>query len=138
MADLKAASSIHKDCNASCTDLYNVLHIAWRVYCKKACSSDGDSLEECLDECKGLCYKDPVYKQYEWSAPFDRSPGSPAYSLKCEAACKNGCTFKFSEIATNCTVESLIKSLQPPEYARQGHEAAAAPPSVPNIPSTSR
>ncbi|GKC72407.1 hypothetical protein Tco_1118290 [Tanacetum coccineum] len=50
-----------------------------RVFCKKGCNADGDTLEECLSLCDEICYKDPVLKDQQWSAYTDRSPGSASY-----------------------------------------------------------
>ncbi|XP_020221431.1 uncharacterized protein LOC109804075 isoform X3 [Cajanus cajan] len=51
-----------------------------RVFCKKGCNSDGETWEECLEECNQICYKDPVLKDQQWSAYIDRSPGAASYS----------------------------------------------------------
>ncbi|GAV77920.1 hypothetical protein CFOL_v3_21388, partial [Cephalotus follicularis] len=66
-----------------------------RVFCKKGCDSDGDTWEECLEECNEICYKDPVLKDHQWSAYIDRSPGAADYSEECFRACKAGCGYKF-------------------------------------------
>ncbi|KAK1260258.1 hypothetical protein QJS04_geneDACA001910 [Acorus gramineus] len=66
-----------------------------RVFCKKGCDCDGETWEECVEECNEICYKDPVLKDREWSAYIDRSPGADTYSLQCFHACVSGCGFKF-------------------------------------------
>nr|XP_011460678.1 PREDICTED: uncharacterized protein LOC101297706 isoform X2 [Fragaria vesca subsp. vesca] len=63
-------------CNNECTHKYSALmQIPWRVFCKKGCDADGETWEECLEECNEICYKDPVLKDQQWSACIDRSPG---------------------------------------------------------------
>ncbi|XP_024024043.1 uncharacterized protein LOC21395324, partial [Morus notabilis] len=66
-----------------------------RVFCKKGCGTDGESWEECLDECTEICYKDPVLKDQQWSAYIDRSPGADRYSEECFFSCVSGCGYKF-------------------------------------------
>ncbi|KAM7525103.1 hypothetical protein LguiA_015005 [Lonicera macranthoides] len=83
-------------CGNQCTQKYATLvQIPWRVFCKKGCNADGDTWEECLDECNEICYKDPVLKDQKWSAYIDRSPGSASYSEECFRACVSGCGYKF-------------------------------------------
>ncbi|MED6132028.1 hypothetical protein PIB30_015391 [Stylosanthes scabra] len=68
-------------CGGQCNNKYALLtQIPWRVFCKKGCDADGDTWEECLEECNQLCYKDPVLENQKWSAYIDRSPGSKSYS----------------------------------------------------------
>ncbi|XP_039016658.1 uncharacterized protein LOC120147330 [Hibiscus syriacus] len=68
-------------CGNQCTHKYAALmQIPWRVFCKKGCSADGETWEECLSECDEICYKDPVLKDQKWSAYMDRSPGATNYS----------------------------------------------------------
>ncbi|KAK8472516.1 hypothetical protein PHAVU_002G228000 [Phaseolus vulgaris] len=68
-------------CGNKCTNKYSALtKIPWRVFCKKGCNSDGESWEECLEDCNQICYKDPVLKDQQWSAYIDRSPGAVSYS----------------------------------------------------------
>ncbi|KAL8511466.1 hypothetical protein ACS0TY_018024 [Phlomoides rotata] len=68
-------------CNTQCTHKYaTLMQIPWRVFCKKGCDADGETLDECLGECDEICYKDPVLKDQQWSAYIDRSPGSATYS----------------------------------------------------------
>ncbi|KAG0472948.1 hypothetical protein HPP92_014805 [Vanilla planifolia] len=83
-------------CGSCCTKKYAaIVEIPWRIFCKKGCSADGDTWEECLESCNEICYKDPVIKDYQWSSYIDRSPGDNNYSLKCFHACASGCGFKF-------------------------------------------
>ncbi|CAA6655660.1 unnamed protein product [Spirodela intermedia] len=83
-------------CGNLCTKKYAALtQIPWRVFCKKGCDADGETWEECVGECNEICYKDPVLKDYQWSAYFDRSPGAESYSMECFHACVSGCGFKF-------------------------------------------
>ncbi|XP_059072940.1 uncharacterized protein LOC131034168 isoform X2 [Cryptomeria japonica] len=82
-------------CGNSCTHKYAALtQIPWRVFCKKGCDTDGDSLEDCLNDCNEICYKDPVIKDHQWSAYIDRSPGQDDNSEECFNACITGCSFK--------------------------------------------
>ncbi|KAG6694629.1 hypothetical protein I3842_09G058300 [Carya illinoinensis] len=79
------ASPCRNTCTNKCAKL---MQIPWRVFCKKACDTDGEMWEECkfflpdscLEECDELCYKDPVLKGRKWSAYFDRSPGAAVNS----------------------------------------------------------
>lgn len=83
-------------CGKQCTKKFAALiQIPWRVFCKKGCSTDGDTWEECVEACNEICYKDPVLKNCQWSAYLDRSPGAAAYSEECFHACVAGCGFKF-------------------------------------------
>ncbi|XP_062166912.1 uncharacterized protein LOC133873197 [Alnus glutinosa] len=54
--------------------------IRGRVFCKKGCDADGETWEECLEQCNEICYKDPVLKDRQWSAYIDCSPGASSYS----------------------------------------------------------
>nr|XP_025622015.1 uncharacterized protein LOC112714604 isoform X2 [Arachis hypogaea] len=68
-------------CGNQCTNKYAALtQIPWRVFCKKGCDSDGETWEECLEDCNQMCFKDPVLKDQQWSAYIDRSPGAASYS----------------------------------------------------------
>ncbi|XP_039166516.1 uncharacterized protein LOC104441023 isoform X1 [Eucalyptus grandis] len=68
-------------CGNHCTSKFSALtQIPWRVFCKKACDADGETWEECVEECNEMCYKDPVLKDRQWSAYIDRSPGAATYS----------------------------------------------------------
>ncbi|XP_061349408.1 uncharacterized protein LOC133294692 [Gastrolobium bilobum] len=83
-------------CGNKCTNKYAALtKIPWRVFCKKGCNSDGETWEECLEDCEHICYKDPVLKDQQWSAYIDRSPGAASYSEECFHACVSGCGYKF-------------------------------------------
>ncbi|KAL5772453.1 hypothetical protein ACOSP7_012051 [Xanthoceras sorbifolium] len=87
-------------CGNHCTSKFSALtQIPWRVFCKKACTSDGETWEECLAGCDEICYKDPVLKDHQWSAYIDRSPGSASYSAECFTACVSGCAFKFDMLS---------------------------------------
>ncbi|KAH7692236.1 hypothetical protein IHE45_01G052000 [Dioscorea alata] len=68
-------------CGKCCTKKYSsLLQIPWRVFCKKGCGNDAETWEECVEQCEGICYKDPVLKDQQWSAYIDRSPGDENYS----------------------------------------------------------
>ncbi|XP_050207370.1 uncharacterized protein LOC126656790 isoform X2 [Mercurialis annua] len=83
-------------CGSECTKKYAALtQIPWRVFCKKGCDTDGETWEECLSACNEICYKDPVFKDRQWSAYIDRSPGAAVYSEECFHACVAGCGYKF-------------------------------------------
>ncbi|XP_070051697.1 uncharacterized protein [Nicotiana tomentosiformis] len=87
-------------CNKQCTNKFSALtQIPWRVFCKKACDADGDTWEECLEECEEMCYKGPVLKDQQWSAYIDRAPGSATQSEDCHRACVAGCGFKVSTLS---------------------------------------
>ncbi|KAL9329333.1 hypothetical protein ACSQ67_004336 [Phaseolus vulgaris] len=89
-------------CGNKCTNKYSALtKIPWRVFCKKGCNSDGESWEECLEDCNQICYKDPVLKDQQWSAYIDRSPGAVSYSEECFRACVSGCSYKLSPVPSN-------------------------------------
>ncbi|XP_049357733.1 uncharacterized protein LOC125822382 [Solanum verrucosum] len=83
-------------CNKQCTNKFSALtQIPWRVFCKKACDADGDTWEECFEQCDEMCNKGPVMKDQQWSACIDRAPGSASHSEDCHRACVAGCGFKF-------------------------------------------
>ncbi|OVA00576.1 hypothetical protein BVC80_9087g73 [Macleaya cordata] len=118
-------------CGSECTKKYAALkQIPWRVFCKKGCDGDGDTWEECLEECNEICYKDPVFKDQKWSAFIDRSPGSENYSKLCFHACVSGCGYKFG--IPSETVE-LVQPKRPPKPCIE-----KKPPSTPaeNIPTS--
>ncbi|KAL4313542.1 hypothetical protein GQ457_01G042240 [Hibiscus cannabinus] len=100
-------------CGNQCTDKYAALtQIPWRVFCKKGCSADGETWEECLSECDEICYKDPVLKDQKWSAYIDRSPGAANYSQECFNACVSGCGYKF-EICKEIVAQVRPRPLPP-------------------------
>ncbi|XP_051128812.1 uncharacterized protein LOC127249833 [Andrographis paniculata] len=101
-------------CNSECTNKFAALtQIPWRVFCKKGCDADGDTMEECVEECDGICYKDPVLKDQQWSAYIDRSPGSVTYSEECFRACVAGCGYRF-EIPTEKVSQIQGRPPKPP------------------------
>ncbi|KAF3335296.1 hypothetical protein FCM35_KLT19803 [Carex littledalei] len=107
-------------CGSCCTKKYATLvQIPWRVFCKKGCDADGDTWDECIGECEEICYKDPVFKDQQWSAYIDRSPGDNSYSMECFNACISGCGFKF-EI--------------PPEQVKEVKPSRPLPPPPPPRP----
>ncbi|KAL1809070.1 hypothetical protein ACET3Z_026060 [Daucus carota] len=84
-------------CGNECTHKFAALtQIPWRVFCKKGCGADGDTWEDCLEQCDEICYKDPVLEAQQWSAYIDRSPGAAIYSQKCFHACVAGCGYKYN------------------------------------------
>ncbi|KAH7292406.1 hypothetical protein KP509_29G066500 [Ceratopteris richardii] len=114
------------NCNESCNNRYGVLDIPWRVYCKKACSSDGETWDECRADCNDMCHKTPVIKEYEWSAHLARSPGSPTKARKCEKACIRGCAFKFNVSASelSAAIPRKPETPPPPPPTRPKHAVA--------------
>lgn len=70
-----------------------------RLYCKKGCDGDGDSIAECKTEfCDSLCIKDELGedndKKGAWTTIFARAP---MQSDKCLEACIAGCGMKEEE-----------------------------------------
>ncbi|XXG45249.1 hypothetical protein AAC387_Pa02g0378 [Persea americana] len=114
-------------CGNQCTNKYSALtKIPWRVFCKKGCDADGDTWEECLEECEEICYKDPVLKDHQWSAYIDRSPGADNYSAECFHACVAGCGYKFDvpsetvdQVHPNRPTKPCIESKPPPSPVKQ-------------------
>ena len=67
-----------------------------RLYCKKGCDGDGDSIAECkTDFCSSLCIKDALgeddNKKAAWTGIFARAP---MQSDLCLEACIAGCGMK--------------------------------------------
>ncbi|XLR16245.1 hypothetical protein HN51_037229 [Arachis hypogaea] len=110
-------------CGGQCNNKYAALtQIPWRVFCKKGCDADGDTWEECLEECNQLCYKDPVLENQKWSAYIDRSPGSESYSEECFHACVSGCSYRFeveAEIADKVIPNRPPKSEPEPQPVKK-------------------
>ncbi|KAK4755016.1 hypothetical protein SAY87_008773 [Trapa incisa] len=103
-----------------------------RVFCKKGCDADGDTWEECLEECTEICYKDPVLKNKQWSAYIDRSPGADNYSEECFHACVSGCGYKF-EIHPEKVLQ--VRPNRPPKPPRPVVEKPIEPSSQTRSPS---
>ncbi|KAJ4785157.1 defensin-like protein [Rhynchospora pubera] len=120
-------------CGSCCTKKYAALvQIPWRVFCKKGCDADGDTWEDYLSnipkspgigECEEICYKDPVFKDQQWSSYIDRSPGDDSYSMECFNACISGCGFKFDI---------------PPEKVKEVRPSRPLPPPPPPAPPVTR
>ncbi|KAJ4773722.1 defensin-like protein [Rhynchospora pubera] len=111
-------------CGSCCTKKYAALvQIPWRVFCKKGCDADGDTWEDCIGECEEICYKDPVFKDQQWSSYIDRSPGDDSYSMECFNACISGCGFKFDI---------------PPEKVKEVRPSRPLPPPPPPAPPVTR
>ncbi|KAL7102902.1 hypothetical protein ACP275_08G147000, partial [Erythranthe tilingii] len=103
-------------CNRECTRKYAAIReTPWRIYCKKGCDGDGDTWDECVGECDELCFKDPVFEGQQWSAVFDRSPGSAIYSEKCFRACLAGCAHKFDIPEEKINQVQSRAQMSPPE-----------------------
>ena len=126
-------------CGNQCTNKYAALtKLPWRVFCKKGCDSDGDTWEECLEDCNQLCYKDPVLKDQKWSAYIDRSPGSATYSEECFHACVSGCGYKFEVKADEADKVSPNRPLKPEPVQKQKPKPKPVHPiELPVIPDTS-
>ncbi|KAM3362357.1 hypothetical protein BC332_04796 [Capsicum chinense] len=102
-------------CNKQCTNKFSSLtQIPWRVFCKKACDADGDTWEECLEQCDEMCYKGPVLKDQQWSVYIDRAPGSASCSEDCHRACVAGCGFKFDISSAEVDKIQSSRSSKPP------------------------
>lgn len=79
----------------SCYSICNQKYKAYdpkRIFCKKGCDSDEDSLEACKNEhCNDLCIKaelgDEENKLGSWSKFFSRAPTNPG---DCIDACNYG------------------------------------------------
>ncbi|KAI3846759.1 hypothetical protein MKX03_028275 [Papaver bracteatum] len=113
-------------CGSQCTKKYAALtQIPWRVFCKKGCDADGDTWEECVEECNEICYKDPVFKDQQWSAFIDRSPGSEDYSKVCFQACVSGCGYKLG------IPSETVDVIQPKRLPKLCIEKKPRPPSIP-------
>ncbi|XP_026392299.1 uncharacterized protein LOC113287693 isoform X2 [Papaver somniferum] len=113
-------------CGSQCTKKYAALtQIPWRVFCKKGCDADGDTWEECVEECNEICYKDPVFKDQQWSAFIDRSPGSEDYSKVCFQACVSGCGYKLG------IPSETVDVIQPKRPPKPCVEKKPPPPSIP-------
>ncbi|KAI3937019.1 hypothetical protein MKX01_015234 [Papaver californicum] len=113
-------------CGSQCTKKYAALtQIPWRVFCKKGCDADGDTWEECVEECNEICYKDPVFKDQQWSAFIDRSPGSEDYSKVCFQACVSGCGYKLG------IPSEKVDVIQPKRSPKPCIEKKPRPPSIP-------
>ncbi|KAI3994825.1 hypothetical protein MKX01_037376 [Papaver californicum] len=113
-------------CGSQCTKKYAALtQIPWRVFCKKGCDADGDTWEECAEECNEICYKDPVFKDQQWSAFIDRSPGSEDYSKVCFQASVSGCGYKLG------IPSETVDVIQPKRPPKPCIEKKPRPPSIP-------
>lgn len=85
-------SECYKECNAA----YGAANPG-RLFCKKACDSDG-GIKECKDEyCSNLCIKHEIGGEEDtkpaWSKFFARAPGLKT-SEDCLSACLLGCSNK--------------------------------------------
>uniref|UniRef100_A0A1D1YWS8 Uncharacterized protein n=1 Tax=Anthurium amnicola TaxID=1678845 RepID=A0A1D1YWS8_9ARAE len=69
----------------------------WSSPCRNLCTKKYAALVQipCVIDCNEICYKDPVLKEYQWTAYIDRSPGPENYSRECFHACVSGCSYKF-------------------------------------------
>eukprot|EP00347_Sterkiella_histriomuscorum_P020227 403338601 len=81
------------DCYKKCNDYFSITQVPERLFCKKGCDADEDTLELCkMENCSDLCIKkelgDDDKKLGSWSALFSRAPVN---SDKCLEACYFGC-----------------------------------------------
>lgn len=81
------------ECYKKCNSIYGVTEPAERIFCKKGCDADEDTLELCKNEkCSELCIKkelgDDENKKASWTMWFSRAPVN---SDKCLEACFLGC-----------------------------------------------
>lgn len=89
------------ECYQECNTNYGAANPG-RLFCKKACDSDG-GIKECKDEyCSNLCIKHEIGGGGEedtkpaWSKFFARAPGTNT-SEDCLSACLFGCSNKTEE-----------------------------------------
>ncbi|XP_026392298.1 uncharacterized protein LOC113287693 isoform X1 [Papaver somniferum] len=80
---------------------------------------------EGVEECNEICYKDPVFKDQQWSAFIDRSPGSEDYSKVCFQACVSGCGYKLG------IPSETVDVIQPKRPPKPCVEKKPPPPSIP-------
>ena len=87
------------ECYTKCNDAYS-FNDPNRLFCKKACDSDGSFTECRNDFCSSLCIKDEIgedeHKHGAWSRIFARAPGTHT-TEDCLAACLTGCKNKGDE-----------------------------------------
>eukprot|EP01017_Pseudomicrothorax_dubius_P034551 TRINITY_DN4754_c0_g1_i1.p1 TRINITY_DN4754_c0_g1~~TRINITY_DN4754_c0_g1_i1.p1 ORF type:complete len:110 (+),score=27.80 TRINITY_DN4754_c0_g1_i1:54-383(+) len=86
------------ECYRICNEKYSAADPR-RIYCKKGCDSDEETLEDCkLKSCAELCIKDNLgddsVKLGAWSKLFSRAPTD---SHQCLNACYYGCNNKEEE-----------------------------------------
>ena len=86
-------------CYTVCNQIYKVTQPSFRLYCKKGCDGDGDTINECKrDFCGGLCIKDTLgeddNKKGAWTTLLARAPMA---SDDCLEACISGCGSKVED-----------------------------------------
>ena len=85
------------ECYSSCNSKYGAFD-STRLYCKKGCDSEDETLNECKKEtCGKVCIKSELgedEKLGSWSSFFARAPKD---SDECFSACYHGCNFKEDE-----------------------------------------
>ncbi|CAN4084043.1 unnamed protein product [Withania somnifera] len=82
-------------CNKQCTNKLNS-QLSLKFL---ACDADGDTWEECLEQCDEMCYKSPVLKDQQWN---------------CRHACVAGCDFKFDIPSEEVDKIQSSRSSKPP------------------------
>ncbi|RLM75256.1 uncharacterized protein C2845_PM15G26250 [Panicum miliaceum] len=106
-------------CGSCCTKKYaSLVHIPWRVFCKKGCNADGDTWEECR-------YLTPDYAHV-------------TLTMECFNACVSGCGYRF-EIPTEKVEEIKPNrpSKPPPPEVKPTTGPDSAPGSREDVPCTS-
>ena len=86
-------------CYEWCNKTYGLAEPSMRLYCKKGCDGDGDTLAECKkDFCDSLCIKDELGddddKKGKWSIYFARAPID---SETCLESCITGCSKRIED-----------------------------------------
>lgn len=81
-------------CYEFCNQKWDISQPSMRLYCKKGCDGDGDTMAECkTDFCSGLCIKDALGedddKKAGWTKFFARAPMK---SDECLESCIAGCS----------------------------------------------
>lgn len=85
-----------KSCYDYCNDKWDMTNPSMRLYCKKGCDGDGDTISECKNDfCDSLCIKDVLGedddKKAGWTKIFARAPMN---SDNCLESCVYGCSKK--------------------------------------------
>ena len=87
------------ECYQACNEEYGPANPG-RLFCKKACDSDGGIIECKTEYCSNLCIKHEIGAEEDskpaWSKFFARAPGTKT-SEDCLTACLFGCTNKSEE-----------------------------------------
>ena len=87
------------ECYKNCNGEYSLTQADMRLFCKKGCDADEDTLELCkMEKCSELCIKKELgeddNKKAAWTMYFSRAPIN---SDKCISACYFGCMNRVKE-----------------------------------------